>query len=288
MTRRIQRQDFVFSPRHPDIPCSTASWRLSVDQNRAILMHHPVRRISISAFVKLFFLSKAGQKVYRNCRTDPLHAGQTLQQHGFFSQPTARRTFMQKRPMVRSTIIALSVAGIIAGTHAGIAAINNEVAANVTEPAAIQTEPQDVAEAQTPAESSATIAQAPVDAQVDRMPSAGVATRDEQYVRIPFTNRSLKVSQSTFPSTGMDTEMLPSVVAYFDRRNASIVLTGAASPVFPGEAADSPSMLPSMVAYFDRAASQTLASARPATDAPVTTLSSASEAPANAVAAVTY
>jgi hypothetical protein len=190
---------------------------------------------------------------------------------------------MLKRPIVRSTVIALGAAGIIAGTHAGIAAINNE--ATVIEPAVMQTEPQNVAETEAPAESPATVAQAPLDAQPDGVSSAGAASREEQYVRIPFTHRHLKVTQSTFPSTGMDTtEMLPSVVAYFDRRNAGIVLTGAASPVFPGEAADSPALLPSVVAYFDRVASQSLASAQPATGASVTTLSSASEAPSNAVA----
>ena len=200
---------------------------------------------------------------------------------------------MQKRPI----IVALSVAGIIAGTHAGIAAMSNEVAGNVTDPAGIQTEPQAIAEAQAPAESSqALVAQAPVESVVQpggMQPSiaepsrAAGAKNNEHYTRVPFTNIRLKVSNPTFPNGGLEqAEPLPSIVAYFDRKNAGVMLTGAARPVFPSGSSDSPELLPSVVAHFDRIESQRLASVRPAptntaamaTDSSVTAMSSASEA----------
>jgi hypothetical protein len=188
---------------------------------------------------------------------------------------------MQKRPIV----IALSIAGIIAGTHAGIAAINNE--STVSALPAVPVETQAVTDAQMPGDAVA-VAQtpAPVEAQPpaegtaqkqsqpapttanETMRSAANTRDDEYHVRLPFTNRQIKVTVPTFPQNSEEfAGPAPSVVAYFDRRNANTQLAGAASPVFPVGGDEFAQPQPSVVAYFDRMAARQLAAATPAAPA---------------------
>lgn len=199
---------------------------------------------------------------------------------------------MQKRPLV----IALSIAGIIAGTHAGIAAISNEN--TVSAPAVAPSETQAATDAQT------AIAQvpAPADAQQpadgSAQPQAGQAPAgeplrtaastqdDEYYLRLPFTNRQIKVTVPTFPRNSQEfADPAPSVVAYFDRRNANTQLAGAASPVFPEGSDEFAKPLPSVIAYFDQQAARQLAAAKPAAPA-VTQAPTDTAAQSSVVAAV--
>ncbi|HTD92095.1 MAG TPA: hypothetical protein VK663_15635 [Burkholderiales bacterium] len=189
---------------------------------------------------------------------------------------------MQKRPIA----IALAVAGIIAGTHAGIAAINSEITGNVAEPVALKTEPQQAAtEAQAPAEglapvdaqatveSKTPVAQAPVESLVqprwaltptDEPLRLSASTKDDEYyVRIPFTNKRIKVTNPTFPRSSSEfPDPLPSVVAYFDQKNANTKLAGAAGSVFPS-GGDQAEPLPAVAAYFDRLEASRLAASNP-------------------------
>ncbi len=198
---------------------------------------------------------------------------------------------MWKHPIT----IALAVAGIVAGAHVAIAAINTEGTENIAEPVAAQTEVQTPAETAEAAPPPEALALAP-ESGATRATSGTQA--DEKIVRLPFTNIHLKVTNPTFPLGAVEhPEPLPALVAYFDRRNANIVLTGAVSPVFPSAAVEHPEPLPATVAYFDRIEAQRIAATRPAvptamaqgtppavaTDSPVTTMSSAAEAHSNAI-----
>ena len=187
-----------------------------------------------------------------------------------------------------SITIALAVAGIIAGAHAGIAAVNPESTEAIAEPGATQ------AEAQATGDSAPDVMQnqvpAPAAESAPAVTQAAAAT-EEKTVRIPFTNFRVKVTHATFPSASQELpDPLPSVVAYFDRRNANTVLTGAPGPVFPVSSGEFAEPLPSVVAYWDRVEEQRIAAARPAraiaTDAvassgaspsPVTSMSSPAE-----------
>ena len=179
---------------------------------------------------------------------------------------------MRKRPI----IIALAVAGIVAGTHAGIAAINTESTENAAEPMASQTPVTEaqvtatetqapVIEAQAPADNATPTEQARAQPEMFR-PAVETAQMDEKYVRIPFTNKRVKMTgTSTFPSSGVEhAEPLPAVLAYLDRKNANIALAGARGSVFPSEGIEHAEPLPAVVAYFDRMESQRLAATQPA------------------------
>ncbi len=163
---------------------------------------------------------------------------------------------MRKSPIT----IALAIAGIIAGTHASIAAISNESTEKVSEAVTAQTQPQAAAQEQAqvqvpvetmdPASQPQVLAQAPT---VAPAPAKTSKQMDERLVRIPFTNIHLKVTQSTFPSAAEDhAAPLPSVVAYFDQKNANTMLTGAPGSAFPTAATEHSAPLPATVAYLER------------------------------------
>jgi hypothetical protein len=158
--------------------------------------------------------------------------------------------------------IALAVAGIIAGAHAGIAAVHSESTEVIPDTIAAQPE----ARAADETASDVTQAQAPAPvAEPAPATTQATATTDERTVRIPFTNLHVKVTHATFPSASQEfRDPLPSVVAYFDRRNANTVLTGAPGPVFPVSSGEFAQTLPSVVAYWDRIEEQRMAAARPA------------------------
>ena len=196
---------------------------------------------------------------------------------------------MRKRPI----IIALSVAGIIAGTHAGIAAINSEIttgAGVAADSVAMQTESQIMTEAVMPVETTATTAaemQAPVETQAPvaqtpiesvvqpkwaltpapepaRAHVAASSRSDERMVRIPFTNRYVRVTNPTFPSAATEiSETQPSVIAYFDRRTANTMLTGAPGQVFPSAAVELSEPSPATVAHFNQVEARRLAALQP-------------------------
>ena len=199
---------------------------------------------------------------------------------------------MRKHPIV----VALSIAGIIAGTHAGIAAIADQSAeSTVADPVAMEAvapAPQVVAETPAPVDTSplAALAEMPAQAQTQapaaQAPAASVvqpkwalkpaaepqrvaarANEDEYYVRIPFTNRQIKVTNPTFPRNSSEyPDTPPSVIAYFERKNANTVLVGAPGPVFPGGGGDDAHQVsPATVAYFDQLEARRLAAIKAAT-----------------------
>ena len=180
---------------------------------------------------------------------------------------------MQKRPIA----IALTIAGIIAGTTAGIAAINTEgtlaepvaqqsaaeVQAPVEAQTAVETQTPVAVEAQAPAE-TATPAPVAVPPVTESVRPAARNTADERMVRIPFTNRYVRVTNPTFPSAGVEMpDPLPGVVAYFDNRNANVKLAGAPGSVFPSAAIEQSEPLPATLAYFDQLEARRIAAARP-------------------------
>ena len=178
---------------------------------------------------------------------------------------------MRKHPIT----IALAIAGIIAGTHAGIAAIDTESAENIAEPVAMQQPAEMQTEAQAPADTveiatqdgTSVLAEASVYPPATEPAGVKAGNHMEQkMVRVPFTNRYLRVTNPTFPSSANEVpDQHPAIAAYFDRRNANIVLTGAPGPVFPSAALEnSHPPLPAMVAYWDRIEAQRFASTAPA------------------------
>jgi hypothetical protein len=189
---------------------------------------------------------------------------------------------MRNRPVV----IALATAGIIAGAHTGIAAIDNQGIGNTPEPVTQQTNPQSLAEAQVPVEvRTPADAQAPTKTPMETRTAASPANEplqiaasgqpEQRTVRLPFTNIHLKVTQSTFPSSVTEfSELLPATVAYFDSKNANVALSGAPGSAFPSEASEFGEPLPAVVAYFDRVETQRVASLK---SAPVASVAIASE-----------
>lgn len=173
---------------------------------------------------------------------------------------------MQKRPVT----IALAIAGIIAGTHAGIAAISTESSERSVSPAPMQTETQAAAETPAPAAVEVqAVAEAPAAAPATTAavtaPAAPSTQSAEHHVRIPFTNYRVKVTNPTFPSAAVDTpDPSPSVIAYFDRRNANTTLAGASGPVFPGAAIEGIELSPAALAHFDRMEARRVAAVQPA------------------------
>jgi hypothetical protein len=194
-----------------------------------------------------------------------------------------------------STLVALGLAGMVAGIGAGIAAIGNDVADYITTPATPQTEPSErnepkaVSEALIPTETTPTV-EAPVmqttQTQVALTPVENLAqpnaapapvsapqalttrlNNDEYYLRVPFTNRQVKVTVPTFPGNSAEFPPTPpSVVAYYDRKNANTVLVGAPGPVFPvGFDSDNPPVSPATIAYFDGLEARRLAAMQQAT-----------------------
>lgn len=163
---------------------------------------------------------------------------------------------------------ALAVAGVLAGAHAGIAAISETKDSN-TAPIAQQSdlppapEMQPQANAEVPA-ADAPVAQAPVDALPKGVPMPGASPgtlqsiaardRDDEYqVRIPFTNRTIRVTVPTFPHTTSEVgETAPSVIAYFEQKNRDTQLAGGPQPVFPTGGNDDMVAAPYVVAHFER------------------------------------
>lgn len=180
---------------------------------------------------------------------------------------------MQKRPI----IIALAAAGIIVGgTTAGIAALNNsDIAPVPATPQISAAEVQAPAEMQTPAEPQAQVvveAQAPAEAAPivtaqatgTARPAARSATTDERMVRIPFTNRYVKIANPTFPSAGLESpDPLPGTLAWFEGKRSTAV-AGASGNVFPSAALETDATLPATVAHFERAEARRVAATRPA------------------------
>jgi hypothetical protein len=155
--------------------------------------------------------------------------------------------------------IVLAAAGVIAVAHAAIAAINSEsaqiIAAPVDAPVTYAVEAS-LESAATKATQYEILARAPAIEAV----SARSAPIEENSVRVPPSKVRASVASTTFPSSAHEIpEALPAVAAYFDRKNANTVLTGAAGSVFPGSAAEVGEPLPGVVAYFDRMEPQSLA-----------------------------
>lgn len=178
-----------------------------------------------------------------------------------------------RQPSLTPRTALLAVAGILTCATAGIAAISDNIDHRAAQPAAETQAPQ----AATPAEAAtaapippaapvaeAGVAQAPA-AQPQWVPAltaAADADSSEQYnMRIPFTNRTIKVTVRTFPSSPSEVgETAPSVVAYFEQKNGNRQLAGASGPVFPsagGEDDWRPS--PAVIAYFERVEANHLA-----------------------------
>jgi len=177
---------------------------------------------------------------------------------------------MRKHPIT----IALAIAGIIAGTHAGIAAIDTEGVENIAEPVAMQQPAEMQTEAQAPVDTVEIATQdgTSVLAEASVYPpatdAAGVKAGNqmqERMVRVPFTNRYLRVTYPAFPSSANEVpDQHPAIAAYFDSR-PNIMLTGAPGPVFPSAAQENfHPPLPAMVAHWDRIEAQRLASTAPA------------------------
>jgi hypothetical protein len=189
-----------------------------------------------------------------------------------------------------STIVVLSIAGLVTSVGAGIAAIGNEVAGYMASPTTVPTEPQAVTEVLMPAESTVAVettapaempaaqitqTQVPL-TPVERMAPAlttepqriASRTKDDEYLlRVPFTNRQVRVTVPTFPGNSAEyPDPSPAVVAYFDRKNANTVLVGAPGSAFPsGAGDDSHQISPAVVAYFDRMEARRLAAIQQAT-----------------------
>ena len=203
---------------------------------------------------------------------------------------------LRKRPVV----VALVAAGIIAGTHAGIAAISNETTEPVADAVAVQTESQAPVEMQ--ADAAAPVALSPEESIVQpkwalapamepqraASPNQARDQSDEYYVRIPFTNKVVKVTNPTFPSNSSEfRDPHPSVVAYFDRKNANTMLTGAPGSVFPS-GGDQAEPLPAVAVYFDRLEARRIAAATPQpVAAPVAAIAPPTAAPETQAQATT-
>ena len=82
---------------------------------------------------------------------------------------------------------------------------------------------------------------------------------DEWTVRIPFTNKTVRVTNPTFPGNSSEyRDTNPAVVAYFDQKNANTQLAGAAGPVFPANS-DEMTTSPAIIVHFDRLEAQRIA-----------------------------
>jgi hypothetical protein len=154
--------------------------------------------------------------------------------------------------------IAVVIAGMLVGAQVGIAAIDGSSSA--TEEYAASTPVQ--AEA---TEQPAGGEQAPAGEQVagaEQQPAAQIG-----YV-VPAKPRTLAdaafppLRSDVFPPSTDDQPLLPALVAYLDRKAASIELAtaGAVGTVFPPSEEGAP-MLPAQVAYFDRLEAARLAAA---------------------------
>ncbi len=213
-----------------------------------------------------------------------------------------------------STLVALGIAGMVAGIGAGIAAIGTEVANQMTNPATLQTEPSEpskpiaVSEVLIPSETTPTVeaqsmqttqtqvALTPVEnrAQPNAAPAPlatsqrlAARTNDDAYhLRVPFTNRLVRVTVPTFPGNSAEfPDTLPSVIAHFDRKSANAVLVGAPTPVFPsGFDGDNPPVSPATIAYFDGIEARRLAATQRATP-PVAPIAAAPSAATDSVVA---
>jgi hypothetical protein len=143
--------------------------------------------------------------------------------------------------------IAVLIAGMLVGAQVGIAAIDGSSSATeeYAEPAPAQAE---VIEQGTATEQVAASEQAPTGEQL--------AAVETGYL-VPARPRTLAdatfppLHSDVFPPSTDDRPLLPSLVAYLDRKAANTELSGAAEPVFP-PSDEGWQMLPVQVAYFER------------------------------------
>jgi hypothetical protein len=164
---------------------------------------------------------------------------------------------MRKHPF----IVALTVAGIIAGTGAGIAAIGGETIKDAALDAAAQVEARPavaqatmpaeagapavapVTEATTAAESSTSVPLTPVApvAPVAQAPAESVVQPQSQPMRAPKSGAEPR-SIATRASGDEYYVRIP-----FTKRQVKVTV-----PTFPGNSAEYPEVSPSVIAYFDR------------------------------------
>lgn len=161
--------------------------------------------------------------------------------------------------MMTKRRIAMLIAGMLVGAQVGIASMGGPAAgseqseiplqADATEPTAApeQLEPQAATEQVTPSEQLSV---------------------DPGYV-IPAKPRTLAdaifppLHSDVFPPSTDDRPLLPSVVAYFERKAANTLLAnaGAAESPFPESTEPGERILPVQIAYFDGLEAQRLAAA---------------------------
>ena len=138
--------------------------------------------------------------------------------------------------------MAVLIAGMLVGAQVGIAAIDGSSSAteDYAEPAPAQAE---VIEQQGTATEQVTAG--------EQQPAV-----ETGYV-VPARPRTLAdatfppLHSDVFPPSTDDRPLLPSLVAYLDRKAANTELSGAAEPVFP-PSDEGWQMLPVQVAYFER------------------------------------
>lgn len=218
---------------------------------------------------------------------------------------------MRKHPVT----VALIAAGVLVGAHAGFAAITEAPKAETA--TGMQTEMQAIAESQTAVQAPAPVAevQAPAEAQpsadatqpvtppvvsvegpaVMKAPVATAAAPSDEYtIRIPFTNRVVKVRNPTFPSAGLESpDPLPATLAYFEQRDRNVQLAGARGQIFPSAGLETSEPLPATIAYFEQIEARRIAATRAPVPAPVVTVpapapvvTAPAEAPATVAAPV--
>jgi len=161
----------------------------------------------------------------------------------------------------------IAIVGLVAGTSAGMAALDTNVReippgepVAVTQPDALSGDEMQVAHAES---TVATVVESAAPVSVTTAPA-----EPDRHITIPFLNVRLKVVTSPTIPAGMD-ESSPHqhlINAYFDRKNAGVMLTGAPGPVFPIDA-EHPRPLPAMVAYLERVEAQRIAALTPAVSA---------------------
>lgn len=132
--------------------------------------------------------------------------------------------------MLRRRTVAWLIAGLLAGTQAGIASIDNQA--------------DESAEAVSTAGPEITVAGAAPEASVSEPVTEAVS--ETTVSAAPFS----EMRSSTLPSSADDVELLPSLAAYLERK-AATQLTGAPGNVFPSSA-DDIELLPSLVAYLEQ------------------------------------
>lgn len=133
--------------------------------------------------------------------------------------------------MLHRHTMALLIAGVFAGTQAGIASI---------------TPPETGESVGTASSTEQEITVAGVASEVAAPGPEAAASSETTRSAAPLS----EIKSSVFPSSADDVEMLPSLRAYLERK-AATQLAGAPGNVFPSSA-DDVEMLPSLAAYLDQ------------------------------------